>query len=392
MGTTVENSVADRLIDMVKKDLGKGLSSSANIMALMDLVVGVNGYIISNHSRQGVIRRVFTKERSQAIHGSVINIGVDIDDAVSIFWTEVFSSIDKVKSTGEEVDVRSVGGDGASASKRNTNCNPVHYLRMRGIMGVRNLINASYRKHLIQTCDDCNAIGSISSKESSNVCVCGSSNTERYWPDGTSTFRAKKHRRCLDCGKVWKRVFMYTCGQCKSTNVTIVPRTARVHMSTADANKLVVDETQFSDTYHAETVKHMSEVVLGIKRMIPIDPGTNAASKTGAIYSYMFDDADSAAICKLCADRASVVTDDDGNTKPDPKSCCGAKVFSLDVCTNYAKKIGQYQQCSASLSSRRVEKIREYAVKYIVANKSRNSFCESLYEELGKMDVIQRYK
>jgi Zn finger protein HypA/HybF involved in hydrogenase expression len=334
-----------------------------SIRALMSLVSGVDDYVISNESRQGVIKKFYLKELAKRYRSDQI---MSLSDAISVFWETVFKYLPKAEATGTKVKVRVVDGQDSigavkigtiSTSERATSCNPIYYLRSMGIMGVRNTINKMYRRHLMQVCDDCQSISAISSVEDKDTMKCpecGSSDTTKHWPSKSSTYKSKKSRKCTACSHVWARTFDRMCCSCQSRNTHIEGR----HTYNVDINAE-------SDTSHAvdqmidhETDLEFDDLVRDIRQSLPSDPNNkDTVSRTVEIYDILTNPTSGAAICTLC--KVSAKT---------PDATCGADTFILSKCINYSKRIGAYHGCSASLSARRVKKIRSYVLRYMLSH------------------------
>lgn len=127
----------------------------------MDAVSGVKGYRLDDHSRQGCIRGRFAKElvRDQFL--------LELDDVISIFWQGVFEHIDKAKMWNDRVEIKRPGRE---SEFRETNNNPIHYLRYHGELAVRNHITKQYHKNLHQSCMSCGHTCAIRNDKACKKC------------------------------------------------------------------------------------------------------------------------------------------------------------------------------------------------------------------------------
>lgn len=130
------------------------------IQEFMDAVSGVENYRLSDMNRQGRIRGMFAKEliKDQFL--------LNLDDIVSIFWKGVIEHVDKARLWGETVEIKS----GKSSETRETNNNPINYLRYHGKMAVRNYITGLYRKNLQQSCSSCDYTCSVQNDKKCPKC------------------------------------------------------------------------------------------------------------------------------------------------------------------------------------------------------------------------------
>lgn len=365
------------------------------------MVSGVKLYSISDNARQGNIKRIFEKEchRYYSRNNDYSNFSMNLDDIVSIFWETVFKYLHNAEATGTDVETRLVKGQG-SQKVRPTNSNPINYLKMCGVMGVRNAINKVYNRNLLQVCDDCGHRSKADSREveGKDCPKCNSKDTVEYWPDGNSTYKATKERKCNGCANIWKRKFTYVCAECLSINVHIESRFDGKEDGIYD---VATDDPTVEEKYVAvEMDAEIQTLINGTYNTLPINPDPNALptdTKARAILDVLFDPIVSADICKKCVMKASLVCEEKcgnagctHNKVKNPKETCGAERFSLESCINYSKKIGEYHGVSATLSSRRLKTIRKYFVKYVSENRHID-LCDSLYSLLkrqGKLAVF----
>jgi len=351
-----------------------------NIQQLMDLVSGVENYSIGHTTKQGIIKKFYNKELNKLNRENPI---MSMQDAVSVFWESVFKYLSRAQTTGEEVQVRIVTGQNTSTQSntatRKTKCNPIHYLRNMGIMGIRNVVNKSYRRNLIQICEDCSTISSVTSTEvaESKICPeCKSSTSKKIWPSGSSTYKSKKSRVCEPCGTIWTRQFSKSCYNCKSVNVKIESRLIRENEI---VNNVVDDNTNADALSIQEGEIEYNEIVSNIRKFLPSDPNNpGGTSRTKEIYDMITNSSKGEDICKKCVISAH------GNKK----LSCGATSFNINKCINFNKKIGEYHNCSASLSARRIKKIRQYVSKYIMEHKNINDTHEAMYILLKKVGCL----
>lgn len=375
----------------------------------MDLVSGVSAYSISDPSRQGIIKRLFEKEckRYYTRNNDYSNFSINLDDVVSIFWEAIFKDLPTAKAFGAMVTTRAVVGQTADAGGgivRPTNANPINWLKKRGVMGVRNAINKVYNHNLIQVCDDCGHRSKADSREvDSKVCPkCASLKTLEHWPDGNSTYKATKHRKCLSCTHVWQRKFAYVCAKCLSMGVHIESRFDGKEDAVYD---LPTSELTIEDQYvEQELEAEVQTIISGTYAALPLNPDPMASptdTKARAILDVIFDPIVSKDICSKCVIKADSVCielcEAFKNTRKcthdkvkNPKQTCGAESFSLDKCINYSKKIGEYHGVSATLSSRRIQTIRKYFIKYVSENRDID-LCDSLYNLLKKQGKLLVY-
>lgn len=148
----IDNQTANELLIAVRK--------GDKTQEFMDAVSGVEGYSLTG-SRQGCIRGKFVKEllEEQFLFSS--------DDLIPVFWSAVFEKLDRAKLWGEVVEIKS---SNKVVERRETQNNPIHYLRYHGTIAVRNYINAIYRRNLQQECIDCRRTTSI---RTNKTCKCG---------------------------------------------------------------------------------------------------------------------------------------------------------------------------------------------------------------------------
>ena len=288
--------------------------------------------------------------------------------------------------------------DGDSQFKiRKTNCNPIYYLRNRGIMAVRNVLNDSYRTNIKQVCNSCGTQSALTTVENKSYeCPnCGSSNTVKYWPDGNSSYMSKKGRKCNDCSHTWARKFSRACYKCGSTDIytdsKIVSQEDIILYVPADISsaEMMVIDTQ--DNANLDILLH------DIRDSLPIDPeNPDVDTKTKEVFNLLVFPEASQEMCKQCHTNAAKVCEKkcnlfklnklcEHNLVPDSSSCCGETSFN-PKCINYSKKIGEYQHCSASLAARRVKASRRYTLKYIREHRD-NELCKSLYGLINKYDL-----
>jgi hypothetical protein len=413
--TWVKNEIANEIVSRVQNSIASGKIDREAMQQMMDLISGVENYAIWNINRQGAIRKVFEAERIRhngTKSGRSASFGSDLDDVISTFWECVIKYLPRATSTGGVVPVRVVEGQydndtefdeemtkaGLQFVQRNTKCNPIHYLRNMGIMGVRNLINKSYRRNIIMVCDDCGVSSSVSTTESNNndCPKCKSVNTDKYWPDGNSSYRSRKARKCDDCGNIWTRQFERKCYACNSDSVRTEARLQNgedsiFHVPTEDRT---AEDVIVSTEIDAE----MATILDRMYAYLPNDPrDPKAISRTKDTFNLLTRPEFSKDMCSKCVSKASLVCedkcDDFKSTKtcqhskiPDPNVTCGEQSFTLNKCVNFSKKIGEYHSCSASLAARRVKKVREYVKRYITQHHSSDN-CKKLYALMNKMGI-----
>lgn len=402
--TWVDNVKANDAVIKAKECIERGDMNAGAVQYMMDLIISVERYNINDTNRQGVIGKLFNKEKFRGHNGMPISnhFGYDMHDVISIFWEEVFRSLPNAKIQGDIVSVRQVDGqdgiicdyiNGVTYTKRKTDCNPIHFLRNRGIMAVRNALNESYRHNIRQVCDSC---GSVSTKttlerESQRCPQCKSLDTEKYWPDGNSSYLSKKWRKCNTCKHQWLRKFTHMCHKCGSDSVYTDMRVVAHDDSILQLASMSMPADQLmADTESTIFVKNLTT---SLRQFLPSDPSnTGGSTKTIDVFDILTDPAASLNMCKMCRHNAPLICQEQcrdfsihgecGHTLiPDPSVCCGSEYFN-DKCINYSKKIGEYHKCSASLTSRRVKKVREYVKRFIVLH--RNDSCAEMYELLSK--------
>lgn len=408
----VANEVADQVVINVQKLIKAGITSHPDIDKFNELIAGVKAYSVFDLTRQGVIQRIFDTERSKyqaSRSNKKSNFSIDMDDVVSTFWENVYKYLDKASVTGGTVDVRVVEGQdvdedkveakgGINVTSRDTKCNPVYYLRKMGVMGVRNLINASYRRNLMQICEECNHASTATRSEvNGKECPkCDSKQVENHWPDGNSAYKVKKQKICKSCKHIWQRKFAYICGKCDSLEVRIEQRHSPTDENTFQiaAEEMSVEE----ELVQAETEANLEELVEEIYDFLPSDPkDPTLISKTKEIFTILTDPEMAKDICQKCVAKAPLVCSEGCKTScthvriPDPKISCGASTFSIGKCVNFSKKIGEYHSCSASLTARRMKKIRQYFVRYVVINKNREE-CAPLYQLMKERGILSEYQ
>ncbi len=376
---------------------------------MMDMLSGVSAYVVGDMGRQGAIKRLFEKEckRYYTRNNDYSNFSINLDDIVSIYWETIFKDLPEAKVFGTMVTTRAVKGQdqsNAAGIVRKTNANPINWLKMRGTMGVRNAINKIYNQNLIQVCDDCGHKSKADSREVDSIACpkCASKNTLEHWPDGNSTYKATKERSCLECKEVWKRRFAYVCAGCLSTSVHIE---SRFDSKDAETYDLANEEPTIEERYvEQELEEEVKTIIAGTYSALPLNPDPLASptdTKARAILDVIFDPIVSKDICNKCIAKAdsvcSVSCPEFKTTKScihfkmkNPKQTCGAESFSLDKCINYSKKIGDYHGVSATLSSRRIQTIRKYFIKYVSENRNID-LCDSLYSILKKQGKLLVY-
>jgi hypothetical protein len=402
--TWVSNEEADRVISAVHNLTKINKLDTKTIQHMMDLIVSVENYNIDNIHKQGIISKIFNKEKLNGHNGKTVSnhFGYDIKDMISIFWEEVFKSLPKAEVRGTNVSVREVEGilkpddqpNNNGYKIRQTNCNPIYYLRNRGVMAVRNALNESYRTNIKQICNSCGTQqASTTSEAKSNICPkCKSTDTVKYWPDGHASYKSKKGRRCNLCGNIWTRVFGHICYKCGSDDMR------------ADSKLISQDDTilqMASNLEQADTVliteeseARLDKILDEIYKALPTDPkNPTIETKTQEVFRLLIYPSASKEMCKRCNEAAPKVCEEKCEQSgcqhikiPDPNVCCGAESYN-NRCINYSKKIGEYHNCSASLAARRVKKVREYFIRYIVANKE-DMDCETLYKLLDKYGLL----
>lgn len=406
----VKNEVANSVVMTVQQSIANGKINNDALHEMMDLISGVKNYDISDLENQGHIRKIFEKERyrhSGSRSGRTASFGIDLGDVVSVFWEHVFKYLPRASQTGDVVSMRVVDGQkqetdtidqkltkqGLTFVQRNTKCNPIHYLRDQGIMGVRNLINSSYRRNIMMVCDDCGTSSSVSSSEANEHCPkCNCAKTEKFWPDGNSSYRAKKSRRCLGCGNTWTRQFTRKCYSCGSDGVRTE---ARVQNGEESMFHVPSSDVSAHETLEqAEIDRSLDELLDRIYKFLPSDPkDPKAISRTKDVFNIMTRPEFSRDMCGKCVKAAPLVCEEkckDHNCShskiPDPNLTCGEESFALNKCVNFSKKIGEYHGCSASLAARRVKKVREYFKRYVQKHKLSDQ-CQAINAIIRKMDV-----
>ncbi len=399
------NQQADQIVARVQSAILNKTPDAAAMQELMDLVSNVPSYSVADLARQGMIKRLFEKEckRHYSRNNDYSNFSINLDDIISIFWETIFKDLPDAQVTGTVVNTRVVKGQD-NIAERATNCNPINWLKSRGVMAVRNAINKIYNRNLVQVCDECGHQSKATSKEinSKHCPTCKGANTLEHWPDGNSTYKSTKHRKCLDCSAIWQRKFSYVCSDCLSTNVHIESKFENREDAIYD---LALDEPTIEERYlEQELEAEVQTIIKGTYDTLPLNPDPTSLpteTKARAILDVIFDPVVAKDICSKCVSKSddicSVKCADFKNTKQcihfkikDPKQTCGADSFALDKCVNYSKKIGEYHGVSATLSSRRIKLIRKYFVKYVSENRDID-LCDSLYTLLkrrGKLLVF----
>jgi len=372
----VSNEHADEIVSKVQSALKSKTASPKAIYELMSLIAGVDVYQISNHARQGVIKRVFEKEYHKVKVGNHSNFSLSFDDVINIFWESVFKSLPDAKVRGSTVNTRAVKGqpdaEHQNQHARATNCNPINWLRTRGVLGVRNAINKTYNKNLVQICDECGHKSRADSREvNTKVCPkCLSVNTLEHWPDGSSTYKSNKERICQDCGATWKRKFAYVCAKCLSVCVHIE---SIFDSKSIELCEVSIDSTVEDEHINLEGEAEIKGIINGLYNILPLNPDPNSDqtnTKAREVLDILFKPEVSKDICAKCVAKAC------GSNKT-----CGADSFSMDKCVNYGLRIGEYQGVSSALSARRIRVIRKYFIKYLADNQH-NELCASTYEQL----------
>jgi hypothetical protein len=382
----ISNKDADEIVCRLQQS---GCTDTRVVQQFLDAISGVKDYSLTDNTQQGNIKRIFEKECFKQ-HGGAgqSSFSISIEDMISIFWESVFRDLPNAKTHGSTVNTRLVKGQD-SAAVRQTNCNPINWLKMRGVMGIRNAINKIYSKYLFQTCDDCGHQAKPNSVESTTlICPkCSSQDTVEHWPDGTSMYRSTKERKCNTCGGMWKREFAYAC-TCGSANVHIESRFNNA-IDTIDetADGLpTIEERHVGVDLDSELVGLIAKVYSSLPTNP--DPKCDATNtKTRAILDILCNSPTSSDICSKCVARAPVVCSEQCHSVncihskvPDPKQTCGATSFSLISCINYNKKLGEYQGVSATLSSR-------YFIKYIEEHRD-DDLCSSLHRLLSSRGLL----
>lgn len=405
----VSNKTADEVVSKVQQDLISKTPDARSLQQLMDLVSGVQAYSTLDHRRQGVIRGIFDKESEKFKSGSryrISNFSLDLDDVISTFWEHVIKYLPRASVTGGVVPVRVVAGqdakttatrDGLSFADRDTKCNPVHYLRKMGVMGVRNLVNSVYRKNLIQVCEQCSSASNVSRVEiEGKECPkCKSTDVENHWPDGNSAYRVRKEKLCKGCQNTWTRKFAYSCQTCQSNEIRIESR----YGPTDDLTQLTNDDVSAEETLIThEAERELDNILRDIYNFLPADPrDPTLVSRTKEIFTILVDPKASVDICRKCVSAAPQVCADQCKEKdckhtrmPDPKVSCGATTFSINKCVNFSRKIGEYHGCSASLSARRVKKVRQYFIRFVKTHRNLD-LCRSLHGLLDERGLLSQY-
>jgi hypothetical protein len=371
----ISNEHANEMVSKVQSALETKTSKPQDIGELMSLVVNVPSYKIADQSRQGVIKHIYKKEYHRIkLVGDYSNFSLSFDDIISIFWESVFKYLPLAKTRGSVVNTRAVKGQldaDIRQHARATNCNPINWLRTRGILGVRNAINKTYNKNLIQICDECGHKSRADSREvNTQACPkCLSVNTIEYWPDNSSTYKSTKKRICQDCKSTWRRKFAYVCAKCLSVCVHIESIFDNKSIELCDIS---VDDTIEDEHVDLETDDEIKKIISGLYEALPLnpDPNNKTTTKTREVLDILFKPEVSADICAKCAFKAS------GSNKT-----CGADSFSMDRCLNYGLHISEYQGVSSALAARRIKIIRKYFIKYIMDNQH-NDLCASTYKQL----------
>lgn len=407
----VKNELANEAVLRAQESIATGRRNNKAIQDMMDLISGIQNYAIWNINKQGVIRKAFELERLRhngTKAGRAASFATDLDDVISTFWEHVFKYLPRATATGENVPVRVVDGQydddtefdentstaGLQFVQRSTKCNPVHYLRNMGIMGVRNLINKSYRRNIVMVCDDCGQGSSVSTtEESSDKCPkCTSDDVGKYWPDGNSSYRSRKARKCNECNHIWLRQFTRKCYKCNSENVRTESRIQNGEDSIFQAPS---GEDSAETLLVANELNQNIDTLIGkLYNFLPSDPrDPKVVSRTKDVFNILTRPEFSKDMCGKCVAKAPMVCDEKcGLTNcihgkaPDPKISCGEPSFSLDKCINFSKKIGEYHGCSASLAARRVKKVREYVKRYIVKHAASEQ-CKVVAGLMAKLDV-----
>jgi hypothetical protein len=406
----VSNEVANKVVASAQTSMRNGRHDSLAVRKLMDLVSGVKDYRMGDHRHQGLIKRIYNLERrSQYNYGGTTlsnNFGIDFDDVISAFWEAVFRKLPVAATTGDTVNVRIVAGQATATpvqhvgsinvAQRVTKCNPINYLKQHGWLGVRNMLNRSYRKHIAQVCDDCGHSSNVMSKEvnGENCPRCSSSETEKFWPSGHSSYRSKKARRCNGCKYVWSRHFVRTCSECGSDNVhtdALVMNNEESMMQQASE-----DETAEQTIITGQAQAELTALLDDIYKSLPRDPkDPTLVTHTHNVFELLTRPEASKEMCRLCVKAAPLVCSDKCKTPncshdkiPDPGVSCGAESMATATkCVNYSKKIAEYHNVSASLASRRVKKVRKYVAMYISKHRSYSTL-DTVYELLTKRGVL----
>lgn len=406
----VSNEVANQVVAEAQLAVAQKQTKSVSISKLMDLVAGVSNYKVYDHRHQGLIKRIYNLERkSKYSHGPNTlssNFAIDFDDVISAFWEAVFKRLPSAATTGNMVNVRIVEGQkakestltpsGLVISARPTKCNPINFLKQHGVLGVRNMLNKSYRKHITQICEDCGHTSNVASRElhGAECPKCKSPDTEKIWPSGNSTYRSKKSRRCNACKARWSRTFVRSCLGCNSENVhtdTLVINNEDSMLHHPSSEKSVEDTIM---TYQAE--QEVSTLLDEIYKSLPRDPRyPNKPTHTHSVFELLTRPAASKEMCGACVKAAPIVCAEkckqatcNHDKLPDPTISCGSSSMATSVkCVNYSKKIAEYHDVSASLASRRVKKVRKYVAQYISTNRGLESL-DTMYRLLNQRGLL----
>jgi hypothetical protein len=403
----VSNQEANEIVEKAKAALRAGNKNDPVIRQLMSLIVGVSNYNAGNHKLQGMIRRIYNSEkRSQYSADLSNNFGIDFDDAIAAFWEAVFNKLPMAETTGTIVNVRVVDGQDSSGelisagsittARRATKCNPINYLKHYGWLGIRNMLNKAYRKHILQLCDDCGSSSSVSTAEKDGIACpkCSSVNTIKCWPSGNSSYRSRKARKCTDCNFMWDRQFARICIACGSDNVRtdsliVSNEEHTLHQESTEATADEAIEAQQSD-------EEFNNLLNDIYKSLPKDPvNPTSVTHTHDVFNLLTRPAASVDMCKACVASAPLVCSKKcrksicvHNKIPDPAISCGAESMATSQkCVNYSKKIGEYHGVSASLASRRVKKVRKYVIQYIRTNHKSKSL-DNIYDLLERKGIL----
>ena len=339
------------------------------IQALMELISGVPKYKMIVSTDQGYIYRKLIRSME---HNHI----VDIETMVSKFWYGAIQAVLRAQPLGTEVDIN----NGTVERRRKTGMAPLTYIRNMGVAAARKYIDECCRRRLKQVCHDCSKITSLGKQfETDNGCRCG--HKESVLP---RAFVRHPLRTCTKCHEKRALKFERVCGTvntdketgeqwiskesgCGSNNVTIIQIEDFVEDGENDAWEWkfgVTDNNPETEVAEIEMMEDVNRFTTACIAALPGDVADPAGdSQTRKILRVLVDPTAGIDICKQCHIE-------------DPE-CCGAPTFSIEVCTNYSKKLGQYFGYSTTLANRRVKKIRKHTLKF--ANEHQDEFITAKY-------------
>lgn len=392
------NSDSDAIIAAAKNVVLNGRTVGPEIQAMMDLISGIPNYSMASNTNQGWIHRKLMRDRIE--HNHII----DIDVLISWFWTGVMKALHKVEAAGTSVLVYHdiVAEQSGAPHMRATSMSPLNYLRQHGFFMAKMYINKVFKERLRQHCLDCDRISLVgSTREYDTGCpFCGS--TDSFL---NQIFASKRTRTCNQCHKVRTTRFERVCGKphlvndriefvdgCGSENVVLVTIEEYNTDDTDKHTKVIYwhDSTPEDLLADAEIDHEVIDFIKACEIALPADPkDPKGDSRNRQILRILVDPQEGRDICSRCRERAGVIcavqcgNPGCSHTKiVNPKESCGAEHFSLPMCINYSRKIGEYLGCTSTLINMRVKRIRQHTLSFALHNTRRFSVARYLVSRL----------